>query len=196
MINVDSFVEFKDIGQEDYIIDLGRKLLCNKMPLNRYTADDITGSVINLDTPIYEKEFKNIISNFSDSGYGDEIPVEKTTPHKNTNKVQKIVEEKINNVTENLSNEIHNEFNSAIQEQNINIESLIVNKMEESNSYTDQTIMELEQHLNHFNQNNFITRNEMRQLETKIVNNNEVHYKDLKEEIKEHKNFFEKFINS
>ncbi len=194
-----AFIKFEELGLDDYIIKTGKKILCKTMPLETYTADDIILNNVVFQAQYEDKEFKKIILHASeeesvapDSVSDFRAETSQTKVQKN---VQQIIEQNIENITENVTNNVLNEIHN-VQQENIDHETLILNQLEQSNSYTEQNIIELEQHLQNFNQNTYVTKHTLNNLETKILNNQEVHYNELKEEIKEHKNYFHKFINS
>jgi len=94
------------------------------------------------------------------------------------------------------SNVIENISMSKITENNF--ETIIKNKMEQSNTFSEETLIELEENLKLINNitNNSVTKNELTQVKKEIVEKQEQYREDLKKEIQENKSFLNKFLDS
>lgn len=198
MIDKHVFAKFEYFGLGDYIIKTGKKISCKNMPFDRYTADDVNASYVHFKKKLNDKEFKKIIWNSAqhlNNSADDDFRAEFNQTNIQQNINQSIDQSK-QDIIQNVTNEVISEITNNLHEEHTDAETIILNQLELSNSYTEQNITELEQHLQQFNQSNFITKNEIKNLETKIIQNNEVHLREIKEKIKDQINFLDKFINS
>lgn len=184
MIPKDSFITFQELGITDYILFPSMLFFGQTYPLHKYSAGDLLNSNKELDYKEPYKVFKDLLSY--------DLTV------KDTPKEIQEVENQTRSDIQMKSETINEEVIQVDNLQNItNIESFIENKLNESNSYTENHLEEIQKSLTFLNnQNSFITNSSLFNLEQKLISITEDSHNELSEIIIENKKHFEKFLNS
>jgi len=215
-VDFQAFCEFSELGFEDYVIELDWEIQAPLFPFSKHTSGDVqifkntnTTNTISKVFKTYNLDFLNkkienlqheeLITN--PNNYYQEGTTVKNNYYQEGTTVNQIITEVKETVVENLVEEIfkNSEFHEQIEnktEQHVSSITEILNlKIEESNNLTVEQINQLESNLNLVN-NNFVTNNQIKKLEEKIVEQNDNTKKELKQEIDSNKDFFIKFLNS
>lgn len=177
---------FKNIFQKD-IQELAENLNHQEISLDdKYVREKIENEHI---------EKKNFFQTFTNKSYYE--------LRKDILNLNKVAQENFNDVQNFINNHFeHNGKVSNISETNnvyVNenlVENIIQNKFNQSNNYTEQEIIRLEQNLNAFiQQNSNNSTYNLTKLEQKIIANHENSTKHLKEEIRDTRSFLEDFLS-
>lgn len=203
----DLFIEFSDIGLEDYILEFSGSIHARVFPQSRHTMGDL--QKINLpwheNTIAPKRVFKGI--NLRIPLPQDTI-VESSGPNHYDQSVANDYwhNENINNTSEtNISNSttinngntlISNEVTNLIDSSITNIQDTIIKKMEVSNNYTNEQLLVLEKNFNNIvNTKNNTTLIEQK-IEQKIINITNEIKKEMQKDFQKKQAEIEDFLNS
>lgn len=219
----DAFIEFEELGLEDYIIDLELDIIAPIFPLKRHTAGDFARKPIvfhpkcNSDDRVFKKiinlkttEKQNAEEEKKSTEKHLKEQIEKTVTQTLTTEVEKVFEKESERLVKetvipiiessqntNITNRETTNNSSVFNSQKIenkNITQIVNQKLEESHSMTENMIIELEQSLNSVQQD-FIV-NHLDVINNNITKETKETKKELTEKIDHTKKYFEEFLNS
>ena len=212
-MDFEAFVEFSDLGLDDYIIDLDWDIRAKHFSLSCHTAGDLRAVNGGNKHPKKQKVFKMLGSlkrdkvenlNIYDSGYNLESSStasiqtqsesERDIILTTAEKITEVVSEKIVNEVINSSSFSEN-VNVKIEESVTNISDVLNQKIEQSNSFTTEQIIELEANMNIINHTHVHPR-ELKIIEERVIEQNEKIKQEMDRKIDQQKDFFTKFLNS
>ncbi len=198
-VDFDAFIEFSDLGLEDYIHNLDWDIKAKKFPLTKHSSGDVQFFTNTKAEKIFSKVFKTYNYLTLDKQIKDNNDITERAVNQNNNSFnQKTVNEIssetfINEVIENET--INEHFEIKIEEKMTNISDILNQQIQQSNSMTIEQITELEKNMKMVN-NNFVNFTELNIIQEKTQEQNEKIKKELKEELKSQKDFFIDFLNS
>ena len=198
-VDFDAFIEFSDLGLEDYIHNLDWDIKAKKFPLTKHSSGDVQFFTNTKAEKTFSKVFKTYNYLTLDKQIKDNNDITERAVNQNNNSFnQKTVNEIssetfINEVIENET--INEHFEIKIEEKMTNISDILNQQIQQSNSMTIEQITELEKNIKMVN-NNFVNFTELNIIQEKTQEQNEKIKKELKEELKSQKDFFIDFLNS
>lgn len=198
-VDFDAFIEFSDLGLEDYIHNLDWDIKTKKFPLTKHSSGDVQFFTNTKAEKIFSKVFKTYNYLTLDKQIKDNNDITERAVNQNNNSFnQKTVNEIssetfINEVIENET--INEHFEIKIEEKMTNISDILNQQIQQSNSMTIEQITELEKNMKMVN-NNFVNFTELNIIQEKTQEQNEKIKEELKEELKSQKDFFIDFLNS
>ena len=198
-VDFDAFIEFSDLGLEDYIYNLDWDIKAKKFPLTKHSSGDVQFFTNTKAEKTFSKVFKTYNYLTLDKQIKDNNDITERAVNQNNNSFnQKTVNEIssetfINEVIENET--INEHFEIKIEEKMTNISDILNQQIQQSNSMTIEQITELEKNMKMVN-NNFVNFTELNIIQEKTQEQNEKIKKELKEELKSQKDFFIDFLNS
>ncbi len=198
-VDFDAFIEFSDLGLEDYIHNLDWDIKAKKFPLTKHSSGDVQFFTNTKAEKIFSKVFKTYNYLTLDKQIKDNNDITERAVNQNNNSFnQKTVNEIssetfINEVIENET--INEHFEIKIEEKMTNISDILNQQIQQSNSMTIEQITELEKNMKMVN-NNFVNFTELNIIQEKTQEQNEKIKEELKEELKSQKDFFIDFLNS
>ena len=198
-VDFDAFIEFSDLGLEDYIHNLDWDIKAKKFPLTKHSSGDVQFFTNTKAEKTFSKVFKTYNYLTLDKQIKDNNDITERAVNQNNNSFnQKTVNEIssetfINEVIENET--INEHFEIKIEEKMTNISDILNQQIQQSNSMTIEQITELEKNMKMVN-NNFVNFTELNIIQEKTQEQNEKIKKELKEELKSQKDFFIDFLNS
>ena len=198
-VDFDAFIEFSDLGLEDYIHNLDWDIKAKKFPLTKHSSGDVQFFTNTKAEKIFSKVFKTYNYLTLDKQIKDNNDITERAVNQNNNSFnQKTVNEIssetfINEVIENET--INEHFEIKIEEKMTNISDILNQQIQQSNSMTIEQITELEKNMKMVN-NNFVNFTEINIIQENTQEQNEKIKKELKEELKSQKDFFIDFLNS
>ena len=198
-VDFDAFIEFSDLGLEDYIYNLDWDIKAKKFPLTKHSSGDVQFFTNTKAEKTFSKVFKTYNYLTLDKQIKDNNDITERAVNQNNNSFnQKTVNEIssetfINEVIENET--INEHLEVKIEEKMTNISDILNQQIQQSNSMTIEQITELEKNIKMVN-NNFVSFAELNIIQEKTQEQNEKIKKELKEELKSQKDFFIDFLNS
>ena len=210
-VDFDAFIEFSDLGLEDYIHNLDWDIKAKKFPLTKHSSGDVQFFTNTKSEKIFSKVFKTYNYLTLDKQIKDNNDITERAVNQNNNSFnQKTVNQNNNSFNQKTVNEISSEtfinevienetinehFEIKIEEKMTNISDILNQQIQQSNSMTIEQITELEKNMKMVN-NNFVNFTELNIIQEKTQEQNEKIKKELKEELKSQKDFFIDFLNS
>ncbi len=212
-MDFEAFVEFSDLGLDDYIIDLDWDIQAKRFPASHHTAGDLRAINVGQKQSKKQKVFKTLgpikreqssPSNIYDHGYSLETSAEaftKTQSDSERNVILNTAEKITEILGDKIVNEVinHNSFsenvNVKIEESVTSISDVLNQKIEQSNSFTTEQITELESNMSMIN-NTHIHPRELKIIEERVTEQNEKIKQEIDRKIENQKDFFTKFLNS
>jgi uncharacterized protein with von Willebrand factor type A (vWA) domain len=210
-VDFDAFIEFSDLGLEDYIHNLDWDIKAKKFPLTKHSSGDVQFFTNTKAEKIFSKVFKTYNYLTLDKQIKDNNDITERAVNQNNNSFnQKTVNQNNNSFNQKTVNEISSEtfinevienetinehFEIKIEEKMTNISDILNQQIQQSNSMTIEQITELEKNMKMVN-NNFVNFTELNIIQEKTQEQNEKIKKELKEELKSQKDFFIDFLNS
>ena len=210
-MDFDAFIEFSDLGLEDYIHNLDWDIKAKKFPLTKHSSGDVQFFTNTKAEKIFSKVFKTYNYLTLDKQIKDNNDITERAVNQNNNSFnQKTVNQNNNSFNQKTVNEISSEtfinevienetinehFEIKIEEKMTNISDILNQQIQQSNSMTIEQITELEKNIKMVN-NNFVSFAELNIIQEKTQEQNEKIKKELKEELKSQKDFFIDFLNS
>lgn len=198
-VDFDAFIEFSDLGLEDYIHNLDWDIKAKKFPATKHSSGDVQFFTNTKAEKIFSKVFKvynylTLDKQIKENNDIDDRVVNQNNNSFNQKTVNEISSETfINEVIENET--INEHFEIKIEEKMTNISDILNQQIQQSNSMTIEQITELEKNMKMVN-NNFVNFTELNIIQEKTQEQNEKIKKELKEELKSQKDFFIDFLNS
>jgi hypothetical protein len=212
-VDFEAFVEFSDLGLDDYIIDLDWDIEAKRFLPSHHTAGDLRAINVGQKQSKKQKVFKTLGPlkrensepvNIHDSGYNLDAPAvegNQTQSDSERNVILNTAEKITEILGDKIVNEVinHNSFsenvNVKIEESVTNISDVLNQKIEQSNSFTTEQITELESNMNMIN-NTHIHSRELKTIEERVTEQNEKIKQEIDRKIEKQKDFFTKFLNS
>ena len=210
-VDFDAFIEFSDLGLEDYIHNLDWDIKAKKFPLTKHSSGDVQFFTNTKSEKIFSKVFKTYNYLTLDKQIKDNNDITERAVNQNNNSFnQKTVNQNNNSFNQKTVNEISSEtfinevienetinehFEIKIEEKMTNISDILNQQIQQSNSMTIEQITELEKNMKMVN-NNFVNFTELNIIQEKTQEQNEKIKEELKEELKSQKDFFIDFLNS
>ncbi len=210
-VDFDAFIEFSDLGLEDYIHNLDWDIKAKKFPLTKHSSGDVQFFTNTKAEKIFSKVFKTYNYLTLDKQIKDNNDITERAVNQNNNSFnQKTVNQNNNSFNKKTVNEISSEtfinevienetinehFEIKIEEKMTNISDILNQQIQQSNSMTIEQITELEKNMKMVN-NNFVNFTELNIIQEKTQEQNEKIKEELKEELKSQKDFFIDFLNS
>jgi len=210
-VDFDAFIEFSDLGLEDYIHNLDWDIKAKKFPLTKHSSGDVQFFTNTKSEKTFSKVFKTHNYLTLDKQIKDNNDITERAVNQNNNSFnQKTVNQNNNSFNQKTVNEISSEtfINEVIENETINehlevkieekmtnISDILNQQIQQSNSMTIEQITELEKNMKMVN-NNFVNFTELNIIQEKTQEQNEKIKKELKEELKSQKDFFIDFLNS
>jgi uncharacterized protein with von Willebrand factor type A (vWA) domain len=210
-VDFDAFIEFSDLGLEDYIHNLDWDIKAKKFPLTKHSSGDVQFFTNTKAEKIFSKVFKTYNYLTLDKQIKDNNDITERAVNQNNNSFnQKTVNQNNNSFNQKTVNEISSEtfinevienetinehFEIKIEEKMTNISDILNQQIQQSNSMTIEQITELEKNMKMVN-NNFVNFTELNIIQEKTQEQNEKIKEELKEELKSQKDFFIDFLNS
>jgi len=210
-VDFDAFIEFSDLGLEDYIYNLDWDIKAKKFPLTKHSSGDVQFFTNTKAEKTFSKVFKTYNYLTLDKQIKDNNDITERAVNQNNNSFnQKTVNQNNNSFNQKTVNEISSEtfinevienetinehFEIKIEEKMTNISDILNQQIQQSNSMTIEQITELEKNMKMVN-NNFVNFTELNIIQEKTQEQNEKIKKELKEELKSQKDFFIDFLNS
>jgi hypothetical protein len=210
-VDFDAFIEFSDLGLEDYIHNLDWDIKAKKFPLTKHSSGDVQFFTNTKSEKTFSKVFKTHNYLTLDKQIKDNNDITERAVNQNNNSFnQKTVNQNNNSFNQKTVNEISSEtfinevienetinehFEIKIEEKMTNISDILNQQIQQSNSMTIEQITELEKNMKMVN-NNFVNFTELNIIQEKTQEQNEKIKKELKEELKSQKDFFIDFLNS
>jgi len=210
-VDFDAFIEFSDLGLEDYIHNLDWDIKTKKFPLTKHSSGDVQFFANTKSEKTFSKVFKTYNYLILDKQIKENNDIDDRAVNQNNNSFnQKTVNQNNNSFNQKTVNEISSEtfinevienetinehFEIKIEEKMTNISDILNQQIQQSNSMTIEQITELEKNIKMVN-NNFVNFTELNIIQEKTQEQNEKIKKELKEELKSQKDFFIDFLNS
>lgn len=210
-VDFDAFIEFSDLGLEDYIHNLDWDIKAKKFPLTKHSSGDVQFFTNTKSEKTFSKVFKTHNYLTLDKQIKENNDIDERAVNQNNNLFnQKTVNQNNNSFNQKTVNEISSEtfinevienetinehFEIKIEEKMTNISDILNQQIQQSNSMTIEQITELEKNMKMVN-NNFVNFTELNIIQEKTQEQNEKIKKELKEELKSQKDFFIDFLNS
>ena len=210
-VDFDAFIEFSDLGLEDYIHNLDWDIKAKKFPLTKHSSGDVQFFTNTKSEKTFSKVFKTHSYLILDKQIKENNDIIERAVNQNNNSFnQKTVNQNNNSFNQKTVNEISSEtfinevienetinehFEIKIEEKMTNISDILNQQIQQSNSMTIEQITELEKNMKMVN-NNFVNFTELNIIQEKTQEQNEKIKKELKEELKSQKDFFIDFLNS
>jgi len=210
-VDFDAFIEFSDLGLEDYIHNLDWDIKAKKFPLTKHSSGDVQFFTNTKSEKTFSKVFKTHNYLTLDKQIKDNNDITERAVNQNNNSFnQKTVNQNNNSFNQKTVNEISSEtfinevienetinehFEIKIEEKMTNISDILNQQIQQSNSMTIEQITELEKNMKMVN-NNFVNFTELNIIQEKTQEQNEKIKEELKEELKSQKDFFIDFLNS
>ena len=210
-VDFDAFIEFSDLGLEDYIHNLDWDIKAKKFPLTKHSSGDVQFFTNTKAEKIFSKVFNTYNYLTLDKQIKDNNDITERAVNQNNNSFnQKTVNQNNNSFNQKTVNEISSEtfinevienetinehFEIKIEEKMTNISDILNQQIQQSNSMTIEQITELEKNMKMVN-NNFVNFTELNIIQEKTQEQNEKIKEELKEELKSQKDFFIDFLNS
>ena len=208
-----AFIEFLDLGLDDYILDIDWDIHAKSYPLSSHTFGDLRYISNKPEISKKQKIFKILGPLKHDSFNSEQTQadlyksdsLQKTNTHTEYVHENNVFREKVEKIVDNASEKIadqvinNNYFNDninvKIEESVTNIQDVLTQQIEHSNSLTMEQITELEANMNLINHNH-VYRQELKIIQEQTMEQNEKIRKDLKQDLESQKDFFIKFLNS
>jgi hypothetical protein len=210
-VDFDAFIEFSDLGLEDYIHNLDWDIKAKKFPLTKHSSGDVQFFTNTKSEKTFSKVFKTYNYLILNKQIKENNDIDERAVNQNNNLFnQKTVNQNNNLFNQKTVNEISSEtfINEVIENETINehlevkieekmtnISDILNQQIQQSNSMTIEQITELEKNMKIVN-NNFVNFTELNIIQEKTQEQNEKIKKELKEELKSQKDFFIDFLNS
>ncbi len=210
-VDFDAFIEFSDLGLEDYIHNLDWDIKAKKFPATKHSSGDVQFFTNTKAEKTFSKVFKVYNYLTLDKQIKENNDIDDRVVNQNNNSFnQKTVNQNNNSFNQKTVNEISSEtfinevienetinehFEVKIEEKMTNISDILNQQIQQSNSMTIEQITELEKNMKMVN-NNFVNFTELNIIQEKTQEQNEKIKKELKEELKSQKDFFIDFLNS
>ena len=210
-VDFDAFIEFSDLGLEDYIHNLDWDIKAKKFPLTKHSSGDVQFFTNTKSEKTFSKVFKTHNYLILDKQIKENNDIDERAVNQNNNSFnQKTVNQNNNSFNKKTVNEISSEtfinevienetinehFEIKIEEKMTNISDILNQQIQQSNSMTIEQITELEKNMKMVN-NNFVNFTELNIIQEKTQEQNEKIKEELKEELKSQKDFFIDFLNS
>lgn len=210
-VDFEVFIDFSDLGLEDYIHYIDWNIKVKKFPSSRHSSGDVQFFTNTKAEKTFSKVFKTYNYLTLDKQIKENNDIDDRAVNQNINSFnQKTVNQNNNSFNQKTVNEISSEtfinevienetinehFEVKIEEKITNISDVLNQQIQQSNSMTIEQITELEKNMKMVN-NNFVNFTELNIIQEKTQEQNEKIKKELKEELKSQKDFFIDFLNS
>jgi hypothetical protein len=210
----DAFIEFSDLGLDDYILDIDWDIQVKEFPLSSHTFGDLRSVPNKLVKSKKQKIFKILgplnpqTHNLEASqgiAFNSETPYNSDATRTELIRENNVVKDRVEQITEIVGEKIveqvinNNSFNDnisvKIEESATNISDILNQKIEQSNSLTVNQITELEANMNLINHNH-VYRQDLKIIQEQAMEQGEKIKKELKQDLESQKDFFTKFLNS
>lgn len=170
MTQSEAFLEFEDLGINDYIYE-SDNIYCGKhMPDFKHTAGDLI-KIKNPATQSYKKIYKDVDYYIAKQ---EKVVKEIKFTEPKEEKIEKIsndVNEKINNITDHINKQL-----------------------DKSNKMNEEQIKELEKNIGSLSQSKYISDFDLKKLENRIIDSTQDIVDDLQEKISKQTKFIENFL--